>query len=296
MIPILSRCGPPWGRPSEGAELNRQSRGLLDSSFPLKVLFGKGGDARDNATRVREQVAQTIPTTLPSKASQGEQRLFAVLKRLPDDVLVYYEPIIDNRHPDFVVILPTLGVLLIEVKGWYLPEIVGGDSHSIRVREGEREVEHVHPLRQVSDYKFLLMKRCSKDTQISKLVNLSGPYTGKFLFPFASFALLSNITRENLSKWPEKSQEVFPSATVATRDQLPDVGMSNPTRQVAPTLVDAVRALASDDVADTSSCAPTKPNGCGPSRPSPEKPIGEAGHSSRWVSEGRSARDGLAGR
>jgi hypothetical protein len=64
-------------------------------------------------------VAQTIPEKLPSKSSQGEQRLFAVLKRLPDDAVVYYEPIIDNRHPDFVVILPTLGVLLIEVKGWY---------------------------------------------------------------------------------------------------------------------------------------------------------------------------------
>ena len=165
-------------------------------------------------------MAQTIPNTLPSKSSKGEQRLFEVLRGLPDDVVVYYEPIIDNRHPDFVVILPTLGVLLIEVKGWFLPEIVGGDSHSVRVREGEREVEHVHPLRQVSDYKFLLMKRCAKDTQISKLVNLSGPYTGKFQFPFASFAILSNITRENLNKWPERSRAVFPSATVATSDQL----------------------------------------------------------------------------
>ena len=70
-----------------------------------------------------------------------------------------------------------LGVLLIEVKGWYLPEILSGNSHSVRVREGEREVEHVHPLRQVSDYKFLLMKRCAKDNQISMLVNPSGPYS-----------------------------------------------------------------------------------------------------------------------
>ncbi len=165
-------------------------------------------------------MAQTIPDKLPSKASQGEQRLFTILKRLPDDVVVYYEPIIDNRHPDFVVILPALGVLLIEVKGWYLPEIVGGDSHSVRVREGEREVEHVHPIRQVDDYKFLLMDRCKRDKHISQLVNLSGPYTGKFQFPFASFAILSNITRENLNRWPESSRSVFPTATVATRDRL----------------------------------------------------------------------------
>jgi hypothetical protein len=34
--------------------------------------------------------------------------------------VVNYEPAIDNRNPDFVVVLPTLGVLLVEVMGWYL--------------------------------------------------------------------------------------------------------------------------------------------------------------------------------
>jgi hypothetical protein len=165
-------------------------------------------------------VAQTIPNTLPSKASQGELRLFAVLKRLPDDVIVYYEPVVDNRNPDFVVVLPTLGVLLVEVKGWYLPDIVGGDTHSIRVRDGEREVEHVHPLRQAAEYKYRLMDDCKRDKQVSMLVNPSGAYAGKFQFPFASCALLSNITRENLAKLPDRSHAVFPPATVATRDQL----------------------------------------------------------------------------
>ena len=165
-------------------------------------------------------MAQTIPSTLPSKASEGEKRLFAVLKRLPDEVVVYYEPVIDNRNPDFVVVLPTLGVLLVEVKGWYFPDIIGGDTHSVRVREGEREVEHVHPLRQAAEYKYRLMDFCKRDKQGSMLVNPSGPYAGKFQFPFANFALLSNIKRENLLKLPDRSQAVFPPATVATRDQL----------------------------------------------------------------------------
>jgi hypothetical protein len=165
-------------------------------------------------------VAQTIPASLPSKASQGEQRLFAVLKQLPEEVVVYYEAIIDNRNPDFVVVLPTLGVLLIEVKGWYLPDIVAGDTHAVRVRDGDREVEHVHPLRQAADYKYRLMKICANDKQVARLVNQNGRYAGKFQFPFASCALLSNITRENLNKLPESSRAVFPSATVATRDQL----------------------------------------------------------------------------
>jgi hypothetical protein len=146
--------------------------------------------------------------------------LFAVLKGLPEEVVVYYEPIIDNRNPDFVVLIPELGVLLIEVKGWYLPDIVSGDTHSVRVRDGEREVEHVHPLRQVADYKYRLMKVCSRDKHVSKLMNADGRYRGRFQFPFASFALLSNITRENLDRLPELSRGVFPEATVATRDEL----------------------------------------------------------------------------
>jgi hypothetical protein len=135
-----------------------------------------------------KRVAQTIPSTLPSKASERKKGLFAVLKRLPADVLVYFEPVIDNRDPDFVVVLPTLRVLLFEVKGWYLPDIIGGDTHSIRVREGQREVEQVHPLRQAAEYKYRLMDFCKRDKQVSILVNPSGPYAGNS--SFRSSALL----------------------------------------------------------------------------------------------------------
>lgn len=43
--------------------------------------------------------------------------MFAAVQALPDDVVVYYEPVIRRRFPDFIVIAPTLGVIVIEVKG-----------------------------------------------------------------------------------------------------------------------------------------------------------------------------------
>jgi hypothetical protein len=55
-----------------------------------------------------------IPDRLPSGSSKGEQRLFAILQRLSDDCLVYYEPVISNRYPDFVVLDPDLGIVVIE--------------------------------------------------------------------------------------------------------------------------------------------------------------------------------------
>jgi hypothetical protein len=164
-------------------------------------------------------MAQTIPTALLSGVSRGEDRLFQILKRLPDDVIVYHEPLVGSRHPDFVIILPTLGILLIEVKGWYLSNIVAADSKEVRIREDEKEDIRAHPLRQVRDYKFRLLDECAKDKQFSKLVHLSGPYEGKLSFPVGSFALLSNINRSQLATFP-RSDEIFSPSSVATRDQL----------------------------------------------------------------------------
>ena len=62
-------------------------------------------------------MAQMIPDRLPEKASKGEERVFSLLKRLPDECIVYYELVIRNRYPDFIVIFPSVGVLVIEVKG-----------------------------------------------------------------------------------------------------------------------------------------------------------------------------------
>ena len=64
-------------------------------------------------------MAEMIPDRLPSGASAGEKKVFALLQQLPDDVIVYYEPVVADRYPDFIVIIPSLGLLVIEVKGWY---------------------------------------------------------------------------------------------------------------------------------------------------------------------------------
>jgi len=47
-------------------------------------------------------MAGCIPYRLSARASRGEERTFALLKKLPDDYWIYYEPDIDNRYPDFM--------------------------------------------------------------------------------------------------------------------------------------------------------------------------------------------------
>ena len=105
-------------------------------------------------------MAEMVPDRLPSRASKGEERVFEILKRLPDDFIVYYEPIIESRYPDFIVIAPTLGILVIEVKGWYPRDICSADNNLVLVNEEGRQVRRAHPVRQAREYMLSLMDRC----------------------------------------------------------------------------------------------------------------------------------------
>ena len=73
-------------------------------------------------------MAQTIPDTIPSSASQGEKRLFHILRtKLPEEFIVWYEPRLDrNLYPDFTILSPTFGLPIIEVKGWYAASVGWG--------------------------------------------------------------------------------------------------------------------------------------------------------------------------
>ena len=73
-------------------------------------------------------MAEMIPDRLPSSASAGERKVFALLQQLPDDLIVYYEPMVADRYPDFIVIIPSVGLLIVEVKGWYPANILKANN------------------------------------------------------------------------------------------------------------------------------------------------------------------------
>lgn len=70
-------------------------------------------------------MAVLIPALSTCKRSMtpGEKRLGERLEqRLEDDYLIWYEPAIGPRalHPDFLVLHPRRGILVLEVKDWRL--------------------------------------------------------------------------------------------------------------------------------------------------------------------------------
>ena len=166
-------------------------------------------------------MAQIVPDVLPRSASAGERRLHALLQRLPEDCVVYYEPMVGNRCPDFVVICPELGLLVIEVKGWRIGDILAADPNTVQVTDHGRAVRKVHPLRQARDYMFALMDRCRVHPAIGPLLRPDGFHENRFLFPFGYFAVLSNINENQLKNHPAGDlTAVFPEHRVLPRDVL----------------------------------------------------------------------------
>jgi hypothetical protein len=175
-------------------------------------------------------MAECIPDRLSSKASRGEERTFALLKKLPDDYLIYYEPNIDNRHPDFIVIAPDLGVIVVEVKGWYLDDIVEGNHSEITVNTDNRERQEIHPLEQARNYMWRLVGACEKSPSRSLLLHQDGPKKNKFFFPFCHFVVLSNITRDNILRRKDQNvAEIFKMDNTLFRDEL--VALENATSE-----------------------------------------------------------------
>ncbi len=166
-------------------------------------------------------MAVMIPEKLPSNATQGERRTFALLQKLPDECICYYEPVVGERYPDFVVIIPELGVLIIEVKGWYRSQLERADTRDVTVRQDGVVQVHKHPVRQAREYKFELMNACKRSRHASHLLYPDGKREGNFLFPFGHMAFMSNITRDQVRQGDfEIANGVFGDGKMVMRDEM----------------------------------------------------------------------------
>jgi hypothetical protein len=170
-------------------------------------------------------MATMIPDSMPRASSAGEKRMFAALQKLPDECFVYYEPVIAHRYPDFVVLMPDVGLLVIEVKGWYPADILEANTHDVRTRSNGQVSTSPHPLRQAREYMFRLMDVArafaTQYEDAARLLHKHGERAGKFIFPFGTLACLSNITRDQLAtSHAGEIGSVFGSPRTMTRNEL----------------------------------------------------------------------------
>ena len=156
-------------------------------------------------------------------ATSGEKRFAERLDGLlEDDYLCWHDvPIGPKRlHPDFVVLHPTRGLLVLEVKDWKLATIRQITKHHVDLLTeagGLKRVEN--PIDQVRQYANAIVNRLGVDPQLQ---DRSHKYQGRLCFPYGYGVVLTNITRRQLDDAiPEAEQDsVLPSRFVICKDEM----------------------------------------------------------------------------
>ncbi|GLI84203.1 DNA helicase [Rossellomorea marisflavi] len=141
-------------------------------------------------------MAYTIPETIRTSATAGERLLFRTLKTyLPDDYIVYYEPEIHGKRPDFVVIGPDLGFVVLEVKDYTKSTLLqlNHDEWTLHTSSGEQRTVK-NPLKQARDYAFKISDVLKKD---KNLVQLEGKYQFQLKFPYGFGAVFTRLHQKD---------------------------------------------------------------------------------------------------
>jgi hypothetical protein len=142
-------------------------------------------------------LATLIPalSTCVSRMTGGERRFAQRLEqKLEDDYLLWYDVPVGpaNAHPDFVILHPHRGVLILEVKDWKLDTIRRMDRHSATLLTAEGLKTVANPLEQGRQYAHAVVDALEKDPQLGFS---SGALKGRLLFPWSYGVVLANISR-----------------------------------------------------------------------------------------------------
>lgn len=138
-------------------------------------------------------MATVIPalSTCVSRMTQGERRTAERLEqKLDDDYLVWYDVPVGPKHshPDFVVLHPRRGLLILEVKDWRLETIRTASKQTWEILAQSVPKNVPNPIEQARHYAHQVVDALARD---SRLTNSDG----KVAFPWSYGVVLTHITR-----------------------------------------------------------------------------------------------------
>ncbi len=165
-------------------------------------------------------MATLIPTysACASRMTSGERRFAQRLEaKLEDDYLCWYDVPIGQsmRHPDFIVLHPKRGLLILEVKDWKLDTIQSITKSDATLLTPKGLLHAANPLEQARQYAHAVVDVLGKDPQ---LVFSNGRMQGKLLFPWAYGVVLANISRKQFDS--TDLGEVLESHRVICQDEM----------------------------------------------------------------------------
>ena len=157
-------------------------------------------------------------TNIDQRCNAGERRVLHQLKRcLEDDHLVWHDIPIGPRarQPDFVILSPRWGMLLLEVKDWKRSTLGPATRDAVALNTPRGRVTQPHPLRQARDYAMELVDLMQRDPA---LVHADGPFEGRLLFPYGWGVVLSGLKRDDVAS--TDFEGLFPESRTLLRDDL----------------------------------------------------------------------------
>ncbi len=170
-------------------------------------------------------MAKIIPTlnrhTL-SKMTSGEKRVARRLETLlEDDYLIWYDiPVGNNRrNPDFIVLHPSRGLLILEVKDWKPTTIKKITKTEVELNVNGHTLKQTHPLEQARECTYEIVNVLQKDPQLQQV---DESRKGRFAMPYGWGAIFTNISRKQIQKLEDQEmlENVLPEHLVMYSDDL----------------------------------------------------------------------------
>jgi hypothetical protein len=160
-------------------------------------------------------MATLIPTltSIRRSATPGERRFAALLEaKLEDDYLCWYDVPLGplQRRPDFVVLHPRRGLLILEVKDWKRDTIRSIDRQAVTLLTNSGQKVVANPLEQARAYAMTVAGVLEKDALLRVH---EGRYQGRLVLPWGYGVVLTNISRKAFDE-TDLGEVLDPSLTI----------------------------------------------------------------------------------
>lgn len=152
--------------------------------------------------------------------TSGERRLAERLEqKLDEDYLVWYDVPVGPKqsHPDFVVLHPRRGILVLETKDWKLETICSASRQAWEIIPDGRLKVVINPLAQARHCAIQVVNALERDPQ---LVQAGGPHQGKLAFPWGYGVVFTRITRKQFES--AGLDEAIAPHSVICSDEMPE--------------------------------------------------------------------------
>jgi len=149
----------------------------------------------------------------------GERSFAArLLTKLEDDYHCWFNVAVGKKQlrPDFIVLHPGRGILVLEVKDWKMPTLRSMDRLTAELLT-ERGIKHVaNPLEQARTHAISIKEMLESDPFLVE--QNDGRYKGHLIFPWGFGVVLTNITRQQFEQ--AQLNQAIPSDKVICQDEM----------------------------------------------------------------------------